>query len=175
MNNKKEWIESSRFFINIFYIIFIHINLTIDDTWIDSTSFGTESTVKNNTGHVGEVDSTRTTEISTEKEDENSIDNNRKDIRAIDVPFVSVVGDNTFTNLRKNEESGKTNAVQNVLGEFQQIVEEHIIDSASDTESNMSEDENSLSYIADRVEKVDLLNFDDSDVSIADDEEEDFI
>ena len=104
MNNKKEWIESSRFFINIFYIMFIHINVTIDDTWIDSTSFGTESTVKNNTGHVGEVDSTRTTEISTEKEDGNSIDNNRKDIRAIDVPFVSVVGDNTFTNLRKNEE-----------------------------------------------------------------------
>ena len=175
MKNKKEWIESSRIFTNIFYIIFIHVNLTIDDTWIDSTSFGIEDSVINNSGQVGEVNSTRSTEISMEKVVENSMDSNQKDIRTIDVPFVSVVGDNTFTDLRKNEEGGKTNTVQNVLGEFQQIVEENIIDSASDTDSNVSEDENSVSYIADRVQKVDLLNFDDSDVSIADNEEEDFI
>ena len=61
---------------------------------------------------------------------------------------------------------------QNIQGNFDGEKNNDFIDSASDEESaDCAENTNSISYIARDVEKIDELNFDDSDISIVDDDQ----
>ena len=80
------------------------------------------------------------------------------------------VRDTSFTNFHGMDKHGINFAVQNVHGEISQNKEVNISDREEETESDPSDNENSVTYIARHVEKIDLLNFDDSDVSISDEE-----
>ena len=64
----------------------------------------------------------------------------------------------------------KSIAVQEVHGEFAESMELNFINGQSETEYEYNCDRDSESYIAADVEKLDNLNFDDSDVSIDDDD-----
>ena len=65
--------------------------------------------------------------------------------------------------------------VQNIQGNVDGEKNNDFIDSASDEESVCTENTNSISYIAKNVERIDELNFDDSDISIVDDDQDVFI
>ena len=80
--------------------------------------------------------------------------------------------DTTVTSYHDFEKNEKCLPVQNVRGEIDENTDDYIIVSTSDLESDCKEDRNSVAYIASHVEKVDLLNFDGSDVSISDEEDE---
>ena len=84
---------------------------------------------------------------------------------------LQVVRDMTFANFHGMEQVRINFTVQNVHGEINQTKEVNFSDSEEETECDPTEDENSVTYIAKHVEKLDLLNFDDSDVSISDEED----
>ena len=90
----------------------------------------------------------------------------------MDTSNVGIRHDTTVTNYHVLEKNGKSFPVQNVHAEIEENTDDYIIDSISDLEPDCKEDKNSVTYIASHVEKVDLLNFDDSDVSISDEDEE---
>ena len=94
--------------------------------------------------------------------------NNNHDV---EVPIAhTTLRDTIATNYHQTEQNEFDILVQKVHGESPKNLEDIFMDSTSDTDMVDSEDENSVGYIAEHVEKVDLLDFDDSDVSIVDED-----
>ena len=136
-----------------------------------------ESTVSNS---VPDVPTPHNNMIS--KRTENIVDavqNNsnviENDVCSEDVLNVPSINDIFFTDLRRNGEIDLSYPVQNVHGESKESENMTFIYSASDKDSDDIEDINSLMYMAKEVQNVDLLNFDDSDVSIGEEEEDLFM
>lgn len=69
----------------------------------------------------------------------------------------------------------KSIAVQEVHGEFAESMELNFINGQSETEYEYNCDRDSESYIAVDVEKLDNLNFDDSDVSLGEESHVEFM
>ena len=81
----------------------------------------------------------------------------------------------SFTDFQKTEKYEKSITVEKVHGKLKGNAEDNFSDSASEYESDCCDKENSVVYIATYVEKVDELNFDDSDVSIVEEDYEELI
>ena len=79
-----------------------------------------------------------------------------------------------FTNYHDTEESKNSNVVQSEQDDQHQISKGNIIVRNYEKTTDIGEEEDSIMYIRNHVERLDELNFDDSDVSIPDEEEIDF-
>ena len=75
-----------------------------------------------------------------------------------------------FANFQGTEVQNKSVSAQNVRGEYDKSENIIYCESLSDKNSDDIEDRNSLSYMAKDVQNLYLLNFDDSDVSIGEEE-----
>ena len=103
------------------------------------------------------------------------VNTNTEQVSKLDIVNVGEVCDMSFTDFQRTEKYENANTVENVHGKLQGNEEDNVSDSASEYESDSGEKENSVVYIANYVEKVDELNFDDSDVSIVDEDYEELI
>ena len=103
------------------------------------------------------------------------VDTNIKQVSKLDVVNVGEVCDMSFTDFQKTEKNENSNTVEIVHGKLQGNTEDNFSDSGSEYESDSGQKENSVAYIANYVEKVDALNFDDSDVSIVEEDYEELI
>ena len=110
-------------------------------------------------------------------EDTNTVfvDTNIEQVSKLDVVNVGEVCDMSFTDFQKTEKNENSNTVEIVHGKLQGNTEDNFSDSGSEYESDSGQKENSVAYIANYVEKVDALNFDDSDVSIVEEDYEELI
>ena len=79
-----------------------------------------------------------------------------------------------FANYQQTEEQKLFVSVQDVHGESKTNTDENFIENMSEEETEDFEDKNSAVYIAKHVENIDNLNFDDSDVSIDDSDNDEF-
>ena len=172
-------------------ILFSFTYYILEDSWLESTYIntstlqgrnkprtncngtGTESSMSNNENSsecLVQQDTTQRTVVNTHC----GILSTKKDVSIVDENNVVKNCDNSFTNYRQEEILEQDISVHNVHGESKHNIEHSIIDSASEGECDSSDDENSVTYIAKRVEKLDQINFDDSDISIdSDDDVED--
>ena len=164
-------------------MLFSFIYNFIEDTWLNDISISTSAGTGNSDKDICNVCTTNvaienTTETSIGKGDAvRTVENtnayrystNEKNVSmdvSIDMNNVSTNRDTTVTNYHVMEKNKNCFPVQKVHGEMEENTDNYIIDSTSDLESDYKEDKNSVAYIASHVEKIDLLNFNDSDVSI---------
>ena len=106
---------------------------------------------------------------------ENNANVSKNEIRRGDVDHVPNNNDIIFTDFRRTGEIDQSHPVHNVHGESKKSANMIFTYSVSDKDADDIEDKNSLMYMAKDVQNVDLLNFDDSDVSIGEEEEDLFI
>ena len=147
----------------------------IEDSWLENTSLGKRVQKRNfedrsvltplvvNTAENDQSTNTDSTKVT------------EANLKNVYVQNVGTHSDTTFTNYHEKEKNEFCITVQNVQGESPQNYENIFIGSTSDYESDDSDEEGSVSYIAQHVEKIDLLNFDDSDVSIAEEDYDELI
>ena len=100
---------------------------------------------------------------------------NKNEVCSEDVLDVSKNNDIFFTDVSRFGEIEQSHPVQNVHDESKKSENMTFIYSASEKDSDEIEDKNSLMYMTRDVQNVDLLNFDDSDVSIGEEEEDLFL
>ena len=170
--------KNSHFDITACYIIFNNIYIYTDHTWIYN--------INNTTSRVSNTRSVETsTSVSKQSTGEVQVDCHVLTVENTDIGITSkkmnvstLVEDNvgiprdmSFTHNHETEELKNSNVVQNVLGDLQENSKDNIIDGTYEKSTESNEDEDSIIYIRNHVERLDQLNFDDSDVSIPDEEE----
>ena len=84
--------------------------------------------------------------------------------------FVPVKSDTVTTDFQKQEAQVQTVPVQNICGILNPVSKESFIYNTSDDKIDFDDNSDSVSYVARDVEQIDCLNFDDSDVSIDEDD-----
>ena len=161
------------------YISFEYECSYADDSWMNDNS---TSTMLDSSDDEMDVDNTTTATHTVQVTTDRSVqhfnsDQNLNTVRTVEksVPTIeelNVLGhvDTEITNYQQTDTQDQTVPVQNVRFSFDPVVKTSFIGMASEEDSYFDDNSDSISYVGRDEEYIDSLNFDDSDISIDEDD-----
>ena len=145
--------------------------IVIDETWISNSSIcGIIDSSDEDTPVAGSSSTVRTVQPSTVHTNAQNKDDVGTSITVEKDHTVMQNSDTFSTNYHGTGSHDSNLLVQNIQGGFNKEEKSELYDDVSDVESDYVDNIDSISYIANDVEKIDELNFDDSDISIVDED-----